>query len=697
MTISALQQELEQLYQEISAHDYAYHVKDEPTISDAQYDSLVQRVLAIEAEHPEWIKPESPSQRVGAAPLSMFETVTHAVPMLSLNNGFNDTDIFAFNRRAADNLRSQNLLLAGEEIEYLAELKFDGLAVNLRYENGHLVQGATRGDGTQGEDVTANIRTIRSIPIKLSGDVIPEVLEVRGEVLMHKDDFHKLNQAQEKRAIKPFVNPRNAAAGSLRQLDSKITRSRHLRFYAYGWGELQTAEELPQTQSGMMEKLRDFGFAISPERAVVRGIAGLLDFYRHIDAKRPELPFDIDGVVYKVNSLPLQQALGFVSRAPRFALAHKFPAEEMQTLLEGIDIQVGRTGALTPVARLKPVFVGGVTVTNATLHNEDEILRKDIRVGDTVIVRRAGDVIPEVLAPVLALRPENAEPFEMVKECPVCHSGIERLPGEAVWRCTGGLFCRAQRVQSLIHAASRKALDIEGLGDKLAEVLVEKEMVKSLADLYRLRAESISALDRMGPKSAQNLINAIEKSKGVKLANFIYALGIRHVGETTARDLAMHFGSIPALAQASSEDLQAVEDVGPAIAESIRHFFAEAHNQQVIHELAELGLNPVYERATTAVTAVAADAAGAEGLASVAPLNEAVAGKTFVLTGTLSLWTRDEASELLRQAGAKVTGSVSKKTDYVVAGADAGSKLRRAEELGVSVLDEDALKDLLGL
>ena len=689
--MSELQQELEQLYQEIMAHDYAYHVKDAPTISDAQYDSLVQRVLAIEAEHPEWIKPESPSQRVGAAPLTMFETVTHAVPMLSLNNGFNDGDIVAFNRRASDRLRAQHLLMAGEEIEYLAELKFDGLAINLRYEKGRLIQGTTRGDGMQGEDVTENIRTIRSIPLMLTGDEIPEVLEVRGEVLMHKADFHKLNEAQEKLGIKPFVNPRNAAAGSLRQLDSKVTRSRHLRFYAYGWGQLESTVALAQTQSGMLERFRDFGFAISPERAVVKGVAGLLDFYQGIEAKRAALPFDIDGVVYKVNRLALQEALGFVSRAPRFALAHKFPAEEMQTLLEGIDIQVGRTGALTPVARLKPVFVGGVTVTNATLHNEDEIRRKDIRIGDTVIVRRAGDVIPEVLAPVLDLRPEDAQPFTMVQACPVCHSSIECLPGEAVWRCTGGLFCRAQRVQSLIHAASRKALDIEGLGDKLAELLVEKEMVKSLADLYRLTAASVAGLERMGPKSAQNLMDAIEKSKGVKLANFIYALGIRHVGETTARDLATHFGSITALAQASREELQAVEDVGPAIAESIQHFFAEEHNQQVIHELAELGLNPVYELRSGVAATGTADAASAS-----SP-NQAVLGKTFVLTGALSHWTRDEAAELLRQAGAKVTSSVSKKTDYVVAGADAGSKLRRAEELGVTVLDEDALKALLGL
>lgn len=690
MTTSALQQELEQLYIEIAAHDYAYHVNDAPTISDAQYDSLVQRVLAIEAEHPEWIKAESPSQRVGAAPLSMFETVEHKVPMLSLNNGFNESDVLAFNRRATDNLIAQNLLLAGQEIDYLAELKFDGLAVSLRYEHGRLVQAATRGDGTQGEDVTVNIRTIRTVPLSLKGEIIPEVLEVRGEVLMHKDDFYKLNQEQEKRGIKTFVNPRNAAAGSLRQLDSKITRSRHLRLYAYGWGEIKTTEELPTTQSAMMEKLRDFGFAISPERSVVKGTQGLLEFYKHIDEKRAQLPFDIDGIVYKVNSLALQEALGFISRAPRFALAHKFPAEEMQTILEDIEIQVGRTGALTPVARLKPVFVGGVTVTNSTLHNEDEIRRKDVRIGDTVIVRRAGDVIPEVLGPVLELRPEGAPVFKMVTECPVCHSAIERLPGEAVWRCTGGLFCRAQRVQSLIHAASRKALDIEGLGDKLAEVLVEKEWVKSLADLYRLRVESVATLDRMGPKSAQNLINAIEKSKQVKLANFIFALGIRHVGETTARDLATHFGSIPALAKASPAELLEINDVGPAIVESIQHFFAEEHNQQVIQELADLGLNPVYESRATAVAV--------EGESSVSMQSNAdVAGKTFVLTGTLPNWTRDEASELLREAGAKVTGSVSKKTDYVVAGADAGSKLRRAEELGVTVLDEDALRALLGV
>lgn len=691
MTNPALQQELEQLYREIARHDYAYHAEDAPIISDAEYDGLVQRVLAIEAEHPQWVSPESPSQRVGAAPLGAFETVQHAVPMLSLNNAFNDEEVVAFNRRATDNLRGQNLLLAGEEIEYLAELKFDGLAVSLRYEHGRLVQAATRGDGAQGEDVTANIRTIRTVPLTLKTDVVPAVLEIRGEVLMHRDDFHQLNLAQEKRGIKAFVNPRNAAAGSLRQLDSKITRSRHLRLYAYGWGEINTTEQLPTTQSGMMDKLKEFGFVISPERKVVKGTEGLFEFYRGIDTKRANLPFDIDGIVYKVNSLPLQEALGFISRAPRFALAHKFAAEEMQTLLEGIEIQVGRTGALTPVARLKPVFVGGVTVTNATLHNEDEIRRKDVRIGDTVIVRRAGDVIPEVLAPVLELRPEGAAPFDMVTECPVCHSAIERLPGEAIWRCTGGLFCRAQRVQSLIHAASRKALDIEGLGDKLAETLVEKELVKSLADLYRLRVESISALDRMGPKSAQNLINAIEKSKSAKLANFIFALGIRHVGETTARELALHFGSIPALAEATTEELLKVDDVGPAIAESIKHFFDEEHNQQVIQELAELGLNPVHQ--VRSLSTAAGESEGATAVDS--ELAAAVVGKTFVLTGTLPNWTRDEASEYLREAGAKVTGSVSKKTDYVVAGDDAGSKLRKAEELGVTVLDEDGLKALL--
>lgn len=689
MNQSALEKELQQLYAEIARHDYAYHGKDEPLITDAEYDGLVQRVLAIETEHPEWITPESPSQRVGAMPLTEFETVEHAMPMLSLNNAFNDDEIVAFNRRTSDNLLSKNLLQIGEDIEYLAELKFDGLAVSLRYEKGHLVQAATRGDGLQGEDVTVNIRTIRTVPLTLKGDVVPAVLEVRGEVLMHKDDFHQLNQAQEKRGFKPFVNPRNAAAGSLRQLDSKITRSRKLRFYAYGWGEIESTEVLPETQSGMMEKLHDFGFMISPERSVVKGVEALLTFYRQIDAKRAELPFDIDGIVYKVNSLALQDALGFISRAPRFALAHKFPAEEMRTLLEGIEIQVGRTGALTPVARLKPVFVGGVTVTNATLHNEDEIHRKDVRIGDTVIVRRAGDVIPEVLAPVLELRPEGAQQFVMATECPVCQSAIERLPGEAVWRCTGGLFCRAQRVQSLIHAASRKALDIEGLGDKLAEMLVEKDWVKSLADLYRLRAEPISTLDRMGPKSAQNLIRAIEKSKNAKLANFIFALGIRHVGETTARELAAHFGSIPALAQASIDELLEIDDVGPAIAESIEHFFAEEHNQQVIQELSELGLNPVYQPKTSSMTK--------EGTVDVNSELAAVVGKVFVLTGALTHWTRDEAAELLREAGAKVASSVSKNTDHVVAGENAGSKLKRAEELGVDVMSEDDLKSLLGL
>lgn len=690
-----LQDELQQLYREIARHDHAYHTLDAPLISDAEYDSLVQRVRAIEAEHPEWIQPESPSLRVGAQPLSAFATVTHARPMLSLNNAFNDQEVEAFNRRAQERLAAAGQQLAGQAIEYLAELKFDGLAVSLRYENGALVQAATRGDGTVGEDVTANIRTIRSVPLSLVGDNVPAVLEVRGEVLMHKDDFERLNEEQAKRGIKPFVNPRNAAAGSLRQLDARITRGRPLRFYAYGWGEVNGGASMPETQSAMLDRLRDYGFLMSPERAVVEGTEGLLAFYDKVDKIRADLPFDIDGIVYKVNSLAQQEVLGFISRAPRFALAHKFPAEEMQTVLEDIEIQVGRTGALTPVARLKPVFVGGVTVTNATLHNEDEIRRKDVRIGDTVIVRRAGDVIPEVMGPVLSLRPADAQEFQMVDACPVCDSAIERLPGEAVWRCTGGLVCSAQRVQSLIHAASRKALDIDGLGDKLAEVLVEKELVKSLADLYRLRVESIAVLDRMGPKSAQNLINAIEKSKSVKLANFIFALGIRHVGETMARELAMHFGSVPALAAASAEELLAVPDVGPAIVESIQHFFAEEHNQAVLKDLADLGVNPIQQPLSSS-NATGTSASEQDDDTSSA-VQSAVSAKTFVLTGTLPTWSRDEASELLRNAGAKVTSSVSKKTDYVVAGEDAGSKLRRAEELGITVLDEDGLRELLGL
>src|SRR5690606_4151819 len=527
------------------------------------------QLRALEHQHPDMIVPESPTQRVGGAPLAAFDSVRHAVPMRSLGNAFESDDILAFDKRIADTLRAAGMLGQDQAVQYMAECKFDGLAISLRYEKGLLVRAATRGDGQVGEDVTSNIRTLRSVPLKLRRD-FPEVLEVRGEVLMYRSDFDALNQAQQARGEKIFVNPRNAAAGSLRQLDPRITARRPLRFFAYGWGQIQG--EPPQTQADALEWFEALGLPVNSERALLKGADQLLEFYERMNERRAGLPFDIDGVVYKVNALDAQEVLGYVARAPRFAIAHKFPAQEETTLLMDIEVQVGRTGAITPVARLKPVFVGGVTVTNATLHNEDEVRRKDVRVGDTVIVRRAGDVIPEVVGPVVELRPDNATMFVMPTECPVCGSAVQRLEGEAVSRCTGGLFCAAQRKQSLIHAAGRKALDIEGLGEKLVDQLVDSERIHSLADLFTLRVEELMLYERMGRKSAENLIAAIEKAREPSLARLLFALGIRHVGETTARDLALHFGSIQAVMDADEEALLSVKDVGPVVASSIIQF-----------------------------------------------------------------------------------------------------------------------------
>lgn len=680
---------------ELEQHNVRYYVYDEPSISDAEYDGLMRQLEALEAEHPELVTPESPTQRVGAAPVSAFGSVRHAVPMLSLNNAFDEEEVAAFDRRVTDTLRGAGLLGPAQQADYFCELKLDGLAISLRYEDGRLVQAATRGDGQTGEDVTSNIRTIKAIPLQLKG-AAPKVLEVRGEVLMNRADFEKLNVAQAKRDEKVFVNPRNAAAGSLRQLDPRITAKRPLRFFAYGWGEVQglsgtqsglfdeasagagQASQLPEKSHGaMLAWLHELGLPVNlmhNHRAT--GAEGLMAFYAKVGAMRASLPYDIDGVVYKVDSLPAQKVLGFVARAPRFALAHKFAAEEATTTLLDIEVQVGRTGAITPVARLKPVFVGGVTVTNATLHNEDEIRRKDVRKGDTVIVRRAGDVIPEVLGPVLEKRPDDAEEFVMPTACPVCGSAIERLEDETIARCTGGLFCGAQRKQTLWHAASRKALDIEGLGEKLVDQLVDSGRVKTLADLFSLRPLELVGLDRMGQKSADNLVAAIDKARAPGLNRLLFALGIRHVGETTARDVARHFGSIDAIMDADEEALSSVPDVGPVVAASIRRFFAEQHNRDVIEQLKAQGVNPV---------------------ADAAPQGTTLAGKTFVLTGTLPNWTREEASMHIQAAGGKVSGSVSKKTAYLVAGEEAGSKLTKAQELGVTVLDEDALKELLGL
>ncbi len=663
------------LHREIERHNHAYYVLDAPQASDAQYDLLMRELLALEAKYPELITPESPTQRVGAAPLTAFGSVTHAVPMLSLGNAFEPEDVHAFDKRVADTLKAAGKLSGALQVDYFCELKLDGLALNLRYEQGALVQAATRGDGQTGEDVTSNIRTIKSIPLRLTGQPheIPKVLEVRGEVFMNLADFDLLNEAQRVRGEKIFVNPRNAAAGSLRQLDPRITAQRPLRFFAYGWGDVGSLQL--DKHSDMLDWMARLGLPVNVSQHVVaQGAADLLHYYEQVGLRRASLPYDIDGVVYKVNDLDAQRILGFVARAPRFAVAHKFPAQEAFTTLLDIEVQVGRTGAITPVARLSPVFVGGVTVTNATLHNEDEIRRKDVRVGDTVIVRRAGDVIPEVVGPVLDKRPAFAPQFVMVTACPVCGSAIERLEDEAIARCTGGLFCAAQRKQSLLHAAGRKALDIEGLGEKLVEQLVDRARIHSLADIFTLQAVELAGFERMGQKSADNLIAAIQQAKQPPLGRLIFALGIRHVGETTARDLALHFGSIEGLMTASVDTLLGVNDVGPVVAGSIARFFAEAHNQEIVRALREQGVEPAAE--------VAARSAG-------------LSGKTFVLTGTLPVWSREDASSLIVAAGGKVTGSVSRKTSFVVAGADAGSKLEKARELGVVVLDEDGLRALL--
>ena len=655
------------LQEELARLEHAYYVLDAPILPDTEYDRLYREMLEIEAIHPEWVSSESLSQRVGGTALKEFDSVQHAVPMLSLNNAFEDAELIAFDRRCREGLHT-------EHVDYAGELKFDGLAISLRYENGSLVRAATRGDGASGEDVTTNIKTIRAIPLKLLGKNIPAVLEVRGEVFMYLKDFQKMNQQAATLGEKEFANPRNAAAGSLRQLDSKITAKRPLSFFAYGLGALEPQSWLPATHEELLNAYVELGLPVCPERRALKSVAEILSFYNEIGAKRDSLPYDIDGVVYKVNSFAQQAKLGFVSRAPRFALAHKYPAQEALTTVLGIDVQVGRTGAITPVARLAPVEVGGVTVTNATLHNEDEVKRKDVRVGDTVSIRRAGDVIPEVVSVIKERRPADAAEFTMPIRCPVCDSHIERLADEAVARCSGGLFCGAQRKQALIHFAHRRALDIEGLGEKIVDQLVDQNLVRTPADLYRLGFTALANLERMGDKSADNLIQAINKSRNTSLARFIFALGIRHVGETTAKDLANHYQSMHAVMDATLEDLLTVKDVGPVVADSIVSFMEEAHNREVIEQLLASGMQlSVDEKIISA----------------------AVAGKTFVLTGTFPTMTRDEAKDLLEKAGAKVAGSVSKKTDYVVAGSDAGSKLTKAEELGIAVIDEAAMLELL--
>jgi len=654
---------------EIERHDHAYYVLDAPTIPDAEYDRLFRALQEVEAAHPELRTPDSPTRRVGGAPLPEFRQVRHVAPMLSLNNAFTAEEATAFDRRCRE-------ALGAASVDYACEPKFDGLAVTLRYERGVFVRGATRGDGLTGEDVTQNLRTVRNLPLHLTGADVPAVLEVRGEVLILRRDFDRLNERQRARGEKEFANSRNAAAGSLRQLDPKVTATRPLRFFAYGVADIAAVLPEPTFHSEMMARLARWGFPLAAERAVVRGAAGLLGYYEKIGARRRDLRYDIDGVVYKVDRLADQDALGHVSRAPRFAIAHKFPAEEALTTVEAIEVQVGRTGAITPVARLAPVFVGGVTVTNATLHNEDEVRRKDVRSGDTVIVRRAGDVIPEVVSVVLEKRSILAPEFVMPKACPVCGSAIERPEDEAIARCTGGLFCPAQRKQALLHFASRRAMDIEGLGDRLVEQLVDHAVVKTPADLYKLDVLALTKLERMAAKSAGNLLAAIDKSKRTTLARFIYALGIRTVGEATARALARHFGSLDALLAADPESLQRVPEVGPVVAASIARFCAEPHNLEVIGQLRAAGVHWPEEEQAAVVTS---------------PL----AGRTCVLTGTLPTLAREAARELIEAKGGKVAGSVSRKTDFVVAGADAGSKLAKAQELGVTILDENQLRELL--
>ncbi len=664
----SIREQVDALRAVIEDANYRYYVQDNPSLSDSEYDGLFRQLQSLEAQHPELVSIDSPTQRVGAAPLKEFGSITHRMPMLSLDNAFAEADISAFDKRVREGLDTN-------EIDYACEPKFDGLAISLHYENGLLTFGATRGDGFSGEDVTANLKTIRAIPLKLAGEHVPALLEVRGEVLMLKKDFLAMNKKQEAAGEKIFVNPRNAAAGSLRQLDPRLTTTRPLTFFAYGIGATEDFVA-PATHGELMNSLEKMRFPVAHERKVVRGVQGMLDYYRALGEKREALPYDIDGVVYKVNAVRQQETLGFKSRSPRFAIAHKYPAEEAETIVEDIDVQVGRTGSLTPVARLKPVFVGGVTVTNVTLHNEDQIRSKDIRIGDSVIVRRAGDVIPEIARAILAKRPATAREFVMPLQCPVCGSAAIRLEDEAASRCSGGLFCPAQRKQAILHFASRRAMDVEGLGDKLVEQLVDNRIVNTPADLYKLGVAALANLPRMAEKSANNIVAAVEKSRHTTLARFIYALGIRNVGEATAKDLARHFGNLDALMQANIDALMQVNDVGPIVAESILRFFAELHNVEVVQQLRASGVT------------------WPEGDSATAASGELV-GKTFVLTGTLPTLSRDAAKELIEARGGKVSGSVSKKTDYVVAGEEAGSKLDKALELGVKILNQDEFMQLI--
>jgi DNA ligase (NAD+) len=664
------------LREEIARHDHAYYVLDAPTIPDAEYDRLFRELQALEAEHPDLVAPDSPTQRVGGARRTDLPAVRHAVPMLSIRT---ETDSGPAGAIAFDARIRRKLGLADDDppVRYCAELKFDGIAISLRYEHGLLVRAATRGDGETGEDVTPNLRTVRSVPLRLAGNRPPPVLEVRGEIYMHREAFEKMNERQRAAGEKVFVNPRNAAAGFVRQLDSAVTASRPLTFCAYGIGEVD-GWDLPPSHSRVLDALAGFGLPVSSRREVVDGAQGLVEYHARIAAERDRLPFDIDGVVYKVDTLALQQRLGFVTREPAWAVAHKFPAQEELTEVLAIEVQVGRTGKLTPVAKLAPVFVGGVTVSNATLHNEDFVHDLDVRVGDTVTVRRAGDVIPQIVAVLAERRPQGAPAFAMPAHCPVCGSAVVRDEAEADHRCSGGLYCPAQRKQALLHFAGRRALDIEGLGEKLVDQLVDSGVVRTPADLFKLGIGALASLERMAEKSATNVLAAIERAKSTTLARFIYALGIRHVGESTARDLAAHFGTLDALLAADEAALLEVPDVGPVVAASIAQFFAEPHNREAIEHLRAAGVHWPQGRGR------AAEAAGA------------LAGATVVLTGALPTLTRELASERIIAAGGKVAGSVSKKTAFVVAGTEAGSKLEKALALGVRVIGEDELLRMLG-
>ncbi|PEN21565.1 NAD-dependent DNA ligase LigA [Klebsiella grimontii] len=666
------EQKLTELRTTLRHHEYLYHVMDTPEIPDAEYDRLMRELRELEAQHPELITPDSPTQRVGAAPLAAFSQIRHEVPMLSLDNVFDEESFLAFNKRVQDRLKNT------DDLTYCCELKLDGLAVSILYENGLLVQAATRGDGTTGEDITSNVRTIRAIPLKLRGDNIPQRLEVRGEVFLPRAGFEKINEEARRTGGKVFANPRNAAAGSLRQLDPRITAKRPLTFFCYGVGVLEGGE-LPRSHSARLQQFKFWGLPVSERVKLCHSPEEVLTYYRKVEEDRPNLGFDIDGVVIKVDSLALQEQLGFVARAPRWAVAFKFPAQEQMTFVRDVEFQVGRTGAITPVARLEPVQVAGVLVSNATLHNADEIERLGLRIGDKVVIRRAGDVIPQVVNVVLSERPEETREIVFPTHCPVCHSDVERVEGEVVTRCTGGLICGAQRKEALKHFVSRRALDVEGMGDKIIDQLVEKEYVHTPADLFQLTPGKLTGLDRMGPKSAQNVVDALEKSKETTFARFLYALGIREVGEATAAGLAAHFGTIEALEQASIDDLQKVPDVGIVVATHVRNFFAEESNREVIAQLRKEGVRwpaPVVVNAEE--------------------IDSPFAGKTVVLTGSLSQLSRDDAKARLVELGAKVAGSVSKKTDLVIAGEAAGSKLAKAQELGIAVIDEDEMLRLLG-